>query len=1135
MPDDVSTLALRVSSGDAIQNLRAVAHESEALSGITDMLKGKVLSVVSAYASWRFGKILLADAAESQEALGKFEAVLGSYAEKASKVVDELNVKFNFSKSAAQAALSGMVDTFKKSGVETSAALDWTEDLTKLAADLEAFTNAEGGVQHITEQMSSALLGNNMAVRSLGIVLSAEAVQAQKAKEAMDGLTFSSEQQAEMHARKTLIEQQSAAAMGQVAREADNYSNRLRYLNARLSDLRGSLGEALIPTMTKVVEGAAKITDTINDFSPATKQFVVAGGAMTGAFVAFLPWILKVRAGFKQLSMMKTVETAATQGETAATVEETGATVAQNSVMGINLKQAEALTVAKNAEALARRQNAKAILAESLASGKGGAIKGAGKLATTAVQTGNLASGAAQAASAGSLVSGATKPIQKFGMEVGKIATTLGTKTPVLKTFGSSLLKIGGAFGSTAAGIGIAITALELFKHAPQWVEVAFEKLPGVFSTIGQKSIEAVMNLGSSAWNWGKNLAVDGLLGAVQTGKRLLGMKTEVTRERELNKQIEANNKKRAELQAEEAKQRAAENVVLTAQSAAAQAKLNARLELNDSQESESVKLQKAIERREKAAYEISHARNENNKNDLGGKEEQLAKLQEQLASGNLNDAQREQITEKAKQLSEELTSLNEEWKNATLEVDKLSEAAESAAKSFDDNQKAYQDQRKNARLSIEEAQAQNQLDSANSHRSRQSALQSQRNTAKARLDEANNAQGEADALNDQAIRLQGQLTNEKAAQALTSLENLAQSGDISDNAGLAYANAKVMLRDAGYGDLVEQNEGFGQGSALQLLEAMTEARKRQQKELDQALSERDEKQSLANEAGSRLSAFNQSQRAIDEEGKAFSEQQENERRQNEEQARRRERANRAFQQSLSDSYFERQLRASDEYYGNDAYGAAASRYGMIGERGAAEWSDSMAALEEQQNRLDELNSTLAELDQKFKEGTLTDDETKERERLMNQRAALEDEMQSDYQAAIQKRLQTEDSLLGLESTMRQEYLKNVQSYVDEEGNALRERLTAEAELQKKRMEELSKVEEEARQAVSGQRAITSGSSEAFGIASKIYERGRENLPTEKKIENSTKKIEEYVKIMQESMMAYFTEQSGGMTLSFGY
>lgn len=1123
MPDEVSTLALRVSSGDAIQNLRAVRHESEALSGITDMLKGKVLSVVSAYASWRFGKILLADAAEGQEALGKFEAVLGSYAEKASKVVDELNAKFNFSKSAAQAALSGMVDTFKKSGVETSAALDWTEDLTKLAADLEAFTNAEGGVQHITEQMSSALLGNNMAVRSLGIVLSAEAVQAQKTKEAMDGLTFSSERQAEMHARKTLIEQQSAAAMGQVAREADNYSNRLRYLNARLSDLRGSLGEALIPTMTKVVEGAAKITDAINDFSPATKQFVVAGGAMTGAFVAFLPWILKVRAGFKQLSMMKTVETAATQGETAATVEETGATVAQNSVMGINLKQAEALTVAKNAEALARRQNAKAILAESLASGKGGAIKGVGKLTTAAVQTGNLASGAAQAASAGALVSDATKPIQKFGLEVGKIATTLGTKTPVLKTFGSSLLKIGGAFGSTAAGIGIAITALELFKHAPQWVEVAFEKLPGVFSTIGQKSIEAVMSLGSSAWNWGKNLAVDGLLGAAQTGKRLLGMKTEVTRERELNKQIEANNKKRAELQEIQRKQQAAEQSFLTAQASVEQSKINARLGVNESRESESVKLRKAIEQRDLKSSAITST------------EKQLEEVKNAIASGKLSDGQLDEQQEKAKQLAETLTNLNEEWKNATLEVDKLSEAAESAAKSFDDNQKAYQDQRKNARLSIEEAQAQNQLDSANSHRSRQSALQAQRNTAKARLDEANNAQGEADALNDQAIRLQGQLTNEKAAQALTSLENLAQSGDISDAAGMTYANAKVMLRDAGYGDLVDQNEGFGQGSALQLLEAMTEARKRQQKELDQTLSERDEKQSLANEAGSRLSAFNQSQRAIDEEGKAFSEQQENERRQNEELARRRERANRAFQQSLSDSYFERQLRASDEYYGNDAYGAAASRYGMIGERGAAEWSDSMAALEEQQNRLDELNSTLAELDQKFKEGTLTDDEAKERERLMNQRAALEDEMQSDYQAAIQKRLQTEDSLLGLESTMRQEYLKNVQSYVDEEGNALRERLTAEAELQKKRMEELSKVEEEARQAVSGKRAITSGSSEAFGIASKIYERGRENLPTEKKIENSTKKIEEYVKIMQESMMAYFTEQSGGMTLSFGY
>lgn len=588
-------------------------------------------------------------------------------------------------------------------------------------------------------------------------------------------------------------------------------------------------------------------------------------------------------------------------------------------------------------------------------------------------------------------------------------------------------------------------------------------------------------------------------------------------------------------MQEQEAKQRAAENAVLTAQNAAAQAKTNAKLEINDSKETESVKLARALELRDKKAYEISHAKNPNNKDDLGGKEQQLAKLQEQLASGNLSDEQKEEITEKAKLLSEELATLHEEWKNASLEVEKLSESVENATKAFEDNQKAYEKQKLSAAESYADAEAQNQLDSANSHRARQNALYAQRNKAQQRLDESKAAQGEADALNEQAKTIQGQLTSEQAASALETLGRLAKTGDLSGDAGLEYARAKVQLRDAGYGDLVDKNEVFGQGSALQLLEGATSIRREQQKELDSLLKQRDEKQELANDAGSRLSAFNQTQRSMDAESKAFDEQQENERRQNEENERRKARANRGFYNQIDEAYFNRQLQASDQFYGKDAFGAAMSRYNLIGGRGSQEWSASMSAIAEQQKLIDEINKQLEPLNKQYNEGTLTDDDAKERERLLAQRAQFEEEMQSDYQSAVMKRLQTEDTLLSLESSMREEYLKNIQNYVNEEGTALRERLQAEAEMEKKRMEELSKVQEEARQAVSGQRAIAAGSSEAFNLASRIYDRGRENLPTEKKIENSTKQIEEYVKVMQEQMMAYFTEQSGGMTLSFGY
>lgn len=1129
--DEISTLALRVSSGDAIKNLRAVARESEALGGITDELKGKVLSAVSAYASWRFGKVLLDDAAEGQEAAGKFEAVLGRIEAQGKKVADELVANFNFSRTAALGAVSGMVDTFKKSGIASEQALSWASDLNKLAADLEAFTNAEGGVASVSEKLTKALLGNTESVRSLGIVISAESIQAEMARMKNEGLISSFNNAAKKQAIYNLMMNQTVAAHGQVAREADNYSNRLRYLNARLTDLRSSLGEALIPAMTIVVDKSASLVAQINELSPGTKNLIVGFGAMTGALLTFGPTVLKVVAGVKACTAAKTLETLATQKETAATTAETEALVAQSPAAIKNYGHTEAITYAKTSEAFARYRNAQAIEAENLALSKGGVGRTAGKLVSAASRGGQVAN----LAGTGSLASGATKPLQQFGKEIGNIAMTAGTKTPLLRTFGVGLTRVGSLFSTAAAGVGVAVIALEGFKHAPHMLEVALDKVPEIFSTVANKTIEGFKTAVPAVMNWGKNLVIDGFLGAAQYWKRLLGMETEASREYKLNKQIEENNKKRAELQEQEAKQRAAENAVLTAQNAAAQSKVNAQLEINNSKESESVKLARAIELRNQKEYELSHVKNPNDENDLGGKEQQLTALQSQLASGNLTNEQREEITEKAKQLSEEISTLRDEWKEATLDIEKLSESAANAAKAFDDNQKAYERQKLSASEGIADAEAQNLLESANSHQARQHALQNQRNRALERLETSQNAQGEADALNEQAKTVQGQLTNDKVAQALATLGTLAKTGDLSYDAGLKYANAKVMLRDAGYGDIVDKNEGFGQGSALQFLEAMTQRQREQQKELESLLKGRDEKQELANEAGSRLSAYNQAQRSVENESKAFAESLENERRQNEENERRRARANRSFQNSINETYFNRQLQASDQFYGKDALGAAQSRYNLIGQRGASEWADSISALKEQQDRLNELNTSLDELNKKFKEGTLTDDETKERERLMAQRTSLEEELNSDYQAAVQKRLQTEDTLLDLEKTMREEYLKNVKNYVTEEGNALRERLQAEAEYEKKRMEELSKVQEEARQAVSGQRGIAAGSSEAFNIASKIYDRGRENLPTEKKIEDSTKKIEEYVKTMQENMMAYFTEQSSGMTLAFGY
>lgn len=1126
MPDVISTLALRVSSGEAVRGLQTVARESEALGAVTDQLKGKILSVVSGYVGWTFGKDLLANAVQGEHAAMRFSRVFKNIESDAERAAQTLTKSFYFDDAGVRQSLSLVADKLRMTGLTARQSLDFSTELHKAAADFAAYSQEAGGTEQILRSMQMAITGNTRALMQHGIVLDDDAIKAEKAAQKEQGFAFATDKAATANARLTVLLKQTSMATGIISENMDSYANRLRRFQARWSDLKGNLGATFLPVASKVVDVMGNIVNTLNDTSPAMKTLMVTTGAATGAFLAFGPTIIKLAVGLKAVSAAKALETLATQKETVATGEETAAMAAQNAVASTTIAQTEAIVAAKTAETAARLRNARVIASESMGTK-------AGKLGSTFNNVSSLAS----AARPGLLTTGAktegllvklAKPLGTLNSRITSIITTIGSKLPLVRTFGSVFFKVAGMFGTATTVVGGVVAALEVFKHAPQWIEVALDKLPGVISSIGEKAVDGLKKFGTAAAKWSKDLVIEGLLGIGQTTKRLFGLKTEATRAYELNKQIEENNRRRqAALEAEKAL-RQAESAMLTAQRTLFQSQTAANVKYATSLDNDAVKLEKAIQERDRLSAQLTES------------QRKFAEYQAIATGANSSTDQRQEATERANALVEEMKELNDQWEQSAEEVTKLAEAVHSASKSFEQDQKNFDKQRIDAQKSVEEAQKQNILDSAQTHAQRSGALQGRVRDALMGYQESQTAQSEADSLNNEIQTIQKQLQNEKVSRSLSSLQKLAESGDVTSNdAELTYAAAMVNLEEAGYGDITSQSQGFGQGSALNLLRRINEARKEQEKELADKIAERDEKQSIANEAGSRLSSYNQAQRAVADENKAFAEQTEEERRQKSERERQLNKENATFQRSIDETLFNRQLQASDQYFRNDAYGAAWSRYGMIGARGEQEWNASVVSLKEQQTLIDEITKQLEPLEKRFREGTLTEEDTKQREYLRSQKDTLESEYRSDYQNAIQKRLQTEDTLLGLENTMRSEYLKQAQAYVDEEGNALRDRLTVEAqaqeEEQKKRLEERSKVEEEARQAVTGIRAITAGSSEAFNIASKIYERGQETLPPEKKIEKSTQKIEEYVKAMQEQMMTYFAEQSGGMTLSLGY
>lgn len=1115
MADSISTLALRVDSQTALAHLNEFGLAAANLGSKTDVLKAKLLQLNARFLGLNFAKALVNQAAEGQEATGKFDAVVGRFGERAKKVTQDLARDFNYSGAAAKRAVAGMVDTFTGAGLSIEDSLSMAETLNKRAADIEAFTNAIGGVEHVADQLTSATLGNNMAVRSLGIVLTEEAVQAQMAREKMEGLSFASDRAAKVHARVSVMLRQSASSHGQVARETDNYANRARYLRARLAELRSGLGEALLPTFTKFVSSTATLVENFNKLSPQTKSAVVGVGALTGALITFSPWIKTIGSGIAFFSgALGTLGTGIAKN-TAAVAAETIAQQRQNTVQAQSTVASSATTAAKKAEAAARAKNAAAMGLENAANTKTATFGTLGNIAR--ITPGGVAGTAASKMPFAGLT---------------RFFTNIAKATPIINKLGAGFAGFVGVAGTAVTVVGAVIGSFELLKRAPQWLEMAFDKIPSIFSTIADKAISGIKAAGKGAAKYAKDLVVGGLVGAGQITKRLLGYETSASRQYALNKQIEANIKKREELQELERRRLAAEQTLIQTIEATSRMRFNAQLEFNASRDTEAFKLTRETFNRDALNAQIIRGEQE--------LRQSLAKIESGTLTGRIDSEkltgdQLEKEEERAKELSTRLEELNKQWLESSLTVDKLTQQISETKKAFVKDGELIEKTKEDSRKALTLAQTQNERERAATLRSRRDIMSAQLEEAKLKLKESEDAETKAGELHGKVGAMQDSLLSPRVAQALLNLENLAKSGDYrSDSARLEFASSVLTLEKEGGYKFSDAEQMFDKGGALRVLQLATAQRKSDQEELDEVIRERDKYQQIASERSSRYQDLMQIENEISEQEKQFSKLKLDEKRQREQELAQRQRDQLGFEQTLRDRYHSRQLNAIDEYYGDNTIGALQAKHAAISSKGSGEWNLSTAMLQRQQQEIQKITSSLAELNIRFLEGTLSDDEAKEREYLQQLLRNLEGQFESDYREAVQRRIAVEDELLGLEKNARAEFATNLRNFVDFQGDTLKDRLNEQQELAKKRFEERTESLKEDRKPIEGLGALSSGSSAAFEIASRIYQGGEDDKKPEKNIEKSTAQIETLIAAIKEQMQVYFQQQQNGFVLSMG-
>ena len=236
-------------------------------------------------------------ASNLQEQISKSRQVFGDASKDVEDWASETAASFGIAQDAALEATGTFGNLFATVQIDAGKAAELSVTLTRLAADLASFNNADPS--DVLLAIRSGLVGEAEPLRKFGVLLSEARVQqealAATGKTSVTQLT----NQEKALARVAIILNDTKKAQGDFQRTSDGLANQQRILAAEVRNLEADLGSLLIPAMTTLVgvlgdatAGAAALVDGLKligdvEIPTITIPFVTKlGGGTVGGAVA---------------------------------------------------------------------------------------------------------------------------------------------------------------------------------------------------------------------------------------------------------------------------------------------------------------------------------------------------------------------------------------------------------------------------------------------------------------------------------------------------------------------------------------------------------------------------------------------------------------------------------------------------------------------------------------------------------------------------------------------------------------------------------------------------------------------------------------------------------------------------------
>ena len=221
-------------------------------------------------------------AADLQDAMGATDQIFKGAADSVKSWADNLDSYYGIAEAEAleHANMMGTM-LVNIGGLTEEQAAKQAQTLIELAGDLTAMYG--GTTADAVRALTGALKGNNTMLDNYGMAANDAMVKTKALEMGLYDGTGQMDLATKQAATLALIMEQSAAAQGQAAREAEGASGGMRAFATEIKNLSTDIGEVLLPVITPLLANLNDIVKKFGDLSPEMKKAIVIVGGLAAA------------------------------------------------------------------------------------------------------------------------------------------------------------------------------------------------------------------------------------------------------------------------------------------------------------------------------------------------------------------------------------------------------------------------------------------------------------------------------------------------------------------------------------------------------------------------------------------------------------------------------------------------------------------------------------------------------------------------------------------------------------------------------------------------------------------------------------------------------------------------------------